>query len=578
MNRAFLFLLFCISAVAAPQWSPKQLSGLQLWLDPLSGCKRSGALTNSGVIDTWLDLSGNGRHVTNSTALPFYQPAAASFLNYLRFYGTNYLIVSSNGLPFLRTETNWTVCFVARVYDPYSTNSAFFDVTEQTSTQSLLSRNIFVSPASSSFNMQAVSRGEDSVQNVAQVSEDFQPFRVITSTRSGNALTLRINGTPVSTNSANTIGAMDAGSFYGTVGAVHNGSGLASLLAGDVMFLAAYNVTLSSAQITTLERWAESRFNCPLVYPTRYTTNPVVALGTSPALDTGRLLEASVLNNGSQYMMWYSAMTNGAVGNTNSGWKTFLATSSDGLTWAKSGMVYSNMWEGDVVWVASSNLFYMAHVSDLAFAIRLSTSPDGTNWTDYGQILYTNNTKWSASGPREPCLYWETGTFYLYFSDQETNSLIYKVGMATCSSGPTSSANWVCQTTPLFAATARAPGWNSGGPGDCESPNVRYYPGMLHPYVMTFNGYNATGGTNKKRWRNAVAWADSPSGPFTETANNPWLGIGTLGGWDAQITAETTHLLIGSTVYAYYAGGVALGTNQIGLVTMSLFDWKRLAR
>jgi hypothetical protein len=571
MKRLILFFLWLSFSTLAAQWSPNQISGLQLWLDPSSGCKRSGLLTNSGVVDTWLDLSGNGRHCTNNTALPTYQPRTATTPNFLRFFGTNYLIVSSNGLPIASTQTNWTVCYVARIYDPYTANSAIFDITEQTLFQSILARSLFIA---SSFALQEQVRDESNVSNTAQISEDLAPFRVITATRSGNTITLRINSTPVSTNSANTIGVMDT-TFFGTIGAVRNQAVpiIASYLSGDVMFLTVFNSTLSSDQITALERFAEGRFNVPLIYPTRYTTNPVVALGTGSDLDRGRILEPSVLIDGATWKMWYCGSTNNSA-NTNLGWHTFYATSSDGLTWTKQGLVLSNTWEADVIKIAGSNLFYMVAETNTGYNIRFYTSSDGVSWADQGVIINNSDATWiTADAPREPSLYWENGTFYCYFAGYDGR---YKIGLSVCSGNPLYHSNWVCQASAFFASTQQLPGWNSGG--DTESPCVRFYASFARPYVMTFTSYNSLYSTVNKPWRNGVAWAASPSGPFTDTSNNPWLSIGINGGWDDRIAAETTHVLSGNTAYVFYSGGKGSATNQVGLVTISRRDWANLAR
>lgn len=523
-------------------------------------------LNDGDAIATWPDSSGNLRDATQTSAgaKPHFKTnGVPSGLPVVRFDGTSDFMTVLKAV-MGRTVTNWTVSWVAKSYNQQQNNTVF-DITDSTGTASILTRNIFLA---STFSVNAQSRDNASNSNVATTPNDMSSFVVCTSTRNGNEIKLRVNGTWVSTNSAATIGSMAAAVYYVTIGAVQNNFGsVANYMQGDIYGISVYISTLSDYQISALERYWIYRTTIPPQTFTRNATNPVIPLGAAGTGDGGRILEPTAILDGSTWKMWYCGITNNGAANLGSGWNTFYATSSDGSAWTKQGIVKSGAWEPDVIKVSTN--YYMAHVTDASFNVRLSTSTSGTNWTDLGEIINLTNSVWSDIGPREPCLYYESGTYYCYYADHATADGFYKLGVSVCSSDPTVLTNWVCQTTPLFSAESTAPRWNQGG--DTESPCVRKYAWLPHPYLMTFIGYNplTQGAGVAKTWRPGFAYADNPLGPWTECRYDPLMTIGTRTGWDGGVIAEMSHLESAGTMYFYYSGGTTSWTNQVGLATIS---------
>lgn len=520
------------------------------------------------AIASWSDASGHGFTLAQATGAnkPIYKSNQAGGVRpVLRFDGTNQFVTTTATI-IATNITNWTVSWVARGTNP-AHNNTVFDITEQTGTQSVLARNIFLN---SSYSIQSQIRDAASHINTAQYPGDLSGWVVGTSTRNGDTVKLRINGSWVSTNSASAIGAVDSGTYNTTIGAVKNSIGLANYLEGDVYGVTVYTSTLSDAQIQMLERYWTYQTTIPTVSLARNAANPVIPFGLVLTADAGRILEPTVMLDGATWKIWYSGLTNNG-GGLNQGWQVLYATSADGIAWTKQGVVKTNAWEPDVVKVSST--YYMAHVLDTAYNVRLSSSANGTTWTDHGEIINLTDSVWSNIGPREPNLYYESGTYYCFYGDASTSDGRYRIGLSTCSGDPTVHANWACQATPVFSPTITAPRWNQGG--DTESPCVRKYPSLIHPYVMSFIGYNNLAVVTNKPWRVGFAYADSPSGPWTEGRYSTELTIDTNGTWDDRIAGEATHLETGGTIYVYYAGGKVNGANQVGLATISLTDFQK---
>jgi len=565
-----LILLGTLCTFCAHAFSPLDISGLQLSLesrfgdDILVGANQA----NSGqMVTKWLDRSSHHRDATNTVSGPQLFTSAVGGPTSLRFYTTNYLgLVRS---PITSAQTTWTVCSVFRVNSVQS-NSTVFDITETAQSASVLVRQMWNGTA---FGFQTMVRDSGFVPDMPQFSDDCQAVKVVTSTRNGNTVSIRINGVLVASVGTNTLGSMYGGSYYPTVGAVRNGFGFGNALSGDILAVTCYDSVISDSQLDDLENYFAQYYRAPLVLPARVGTSPVIGLGAAGSGEEARLLEPSVLWSPYEYKMYYcGSSSNGA--NLHMGWSVFLATSTDGTNWTKQGVVLTNAWEPDVILVNS--VYYMAHTEDTAYHVNLAWSNDGRSWVDVGTIVSTNTSPWSNNGPREASLYYENGTFYCYYADMPTGGGKYHVGCAVCTNDPTVLANWVCVSTPLFFATSSGPRWNSGA--STESPCVRYYGDLPHPYLMTFIGYNPPGIVVNYPWRGGVAYADSPLGPWFEINNNPVFTVGNTGGWDDRISAEMTHMQVGTNWFGYYSGGKYNGSNQVGMVVLPISSISKLMK
>lgn len=575
MKLIALLILLPASCLAQPSLpllylsssTPANVSqGLKLWLEA-----RLISATNGQSVSVWTDASGNGNNTSQGTTTnrpTFTTLQAPNGLPVVRFNGTNHFLAIT-GSPITRTQTNWTYCGVGRSFNQ-NQNNTIFDVTEQTSFESILCRNIFLT---ASYAAQMQVRDEASHLNAATTTDDWTDFRIMTATRSGSTITLRINGQSVSTNSANTLGAMDSGSYFTTLGAVRNSNPTANYLNGDIYGVCVYDRVLTDNQIVALENYWRTQLTA-VTNMVREVSNPVIPFGASNTPDHGRILEPTVLIDGSTWKMWYCGLTNNGGASLGAGWNTLYAESTNGVNWTKIGKVRSGVWEPDVIKV--TNTFYMVNVTDSSFGVRIGTSTNGTNWTDSGIIIDLTNSIWSDIGPREPCIYFENSTFYCFYADHATSDGRYKIGLSICNQGtdPTVHSNWVCQSSPVFSSI-NSPGWNQGG--DTESPCVRKYDFTPHPYVMSYIGYNnlTQGAGSFKTWRPAFAVADSISGTWTAGHYAPILKSGTNAQWDDRVIGEMTHVENGGTNWFYYSGGQAGASNQVGLATIPTNNFVR---
>jgi hypothetical protein len=225
----------------------------------------------------------------------------------------------------------------------------------------------------------------------------------------------------------------------------------------------------------------------------------------------------------------------------------------------------TNGWEPDVIKV--NGIYYMSHTADLNLAVYVAFSTDGTNWVDSypTAMIDTNNSAWGTLGPRESNIYYENGTFYIFYADQPVNAICLRIGRAVCTGAPTNRANWVPSSGPVLNTDLRAYNWANRG---TESPCVRYYPFLPYPYLMTYIGYNTNDTVVHNTWRDGIAFAPSINGPWIDGRGNPWFSADTNGAWDDAITAEMTHLESNGNMFFYYSGARQGGTNQVGLVVV----------
>lgn len=235
-------------------FTPVTISGLRAWWEAryLTG------LNDGDALSTLTDLSGRASHGTQTTTKrPLYKTGITpGGREGIRFDGVDDFLSVAND-PITRAMTQWTVTCVANINDILQ-NNTLFDVTEQTSTQSILARLIFLT---ATMKLQNSVRDEALHNNIAQFSDDLAAWRIVTITRNGDRVRLRINGTQVAEDSTNAIGAMDAGSFYTTIGAVRNSAATTgtSFFQGDFCGATIYDTELSAADLARIEGyWAQA--------------------------------------------------------------------------------------------------------------------------------------------------------------------------------------------------------------------------------------------------------------------------------------------------------------------------------
>jgi len=137
--------------------------------------------------------------------------------------------------------------------------------------------------------------------------------------------------------------------------------------------------------------------------------NPVLVAGGEPTLPTEGVLHCEVRKKDalSDYKMWYS-------GARSDGRRIYLATSPDGITWTKQGVVLDGSASGglahmpSVLWDADAGLWKMWYTGNASGSqsILYATSVDGSTWTNYGKVFgpSENAADWDASSVRSPAV------------------------------------------------------------------------------------------------------------------------------------------------------------------------------
>lgn len=150
--------------------------------------------------------------------------------------------------------------------------------------------------------------------------------------------------------------------------------------------------------------------------PTLFRQGLVVAAGPS-SYDSLQAMNPSVLVENGTYRMWYGGC------DPSYGCSIILATSSDGRHWTKEGVVLSPIGGNEsiigypsVVKVGGTYWMYYSATGG-PFQIFAATSPDGTSWTRRGLVL-SNGSSGSpdAAGAFAPRILFEGGTYRMWYT------------------------------------------------------------------------------------------------------------------------------------------------------------------
>lgn len=259
---------------------PKQISGLQLWLDAsaaetLYDATTGGSLVAAdGGVARWEDKSGNGRHATQGTSAnrPARKTAIQGGKDVLRFDGSNdsLSIPSSTAtFKFLHDGTNCTLFFVARFGDTadpavqyallYTGGGSGDEIGYLVGFEDRVSAN-----TNNGFVSSAIMSANGSRAWLNRVSDTITPntFVVFSEQIDGDNATasqrsrVRINGGAENAQNAQTNAPSAANSQYNmTIGAFNIGQALTSFLLGDIAEIIIYNSALSDANRVSVENY-----------------------------------------------------------------------------------------------------------------------------------------------------------------------------------------------------------------------------------------------------------------------------------------------------------------------------------
>ncbi len=181
---------------------------------------------------------------------------------------------------------------------------------------------------------------------------------------------------------------------------------------------------------------------------TEYGTNPVFDVGSGGTdWDRGGVETIHVMKNGTTYMMWYCGYEVREEPPVTM--KIGLATSSDGITWAREvtnpviDKGVPGEWEDS--WIESPSVvkvgdtYYMLYSGVKApyqFAIGLATSLDGIIWTKHtgNPVFYAEPANdWENAIVYAPSLYHDGSQFIMFYVGINSTTALdaTRIGMAT---------------------------------------------------------------------------------------------------------------------------------------------------
>lgn len=285
---------------------------------------------------------------------------------------------------------------------------------------------------------------------------------------------------------------------------------------------------------------------------TRYASNPVIPTGTSGAWDDSDVANPDIKwdTRLSKWVMNYS-------GYDGASWHTGLAYSDDLLTWTKeaanpilspTGAEGNQATNGSIVQAGGTYyLYYQGEDSQ----IRLATSTDLTNWTRQGIVLSGTAGQWDAAAVYDPfARLLSDGTIELYYSGATASWATYGIGRATSSDFTT-----FTKSGQVFDHVSNIP----FSTPDCGEPSIYGTGGRRMILLDTSDTLSV------RRISQAVTLDDGA----TWTWRRAILGAGS--GWDAVQVFDNCPVVWDGTLYLFYAGAPASGTQgtgaQIGVAT-----------
>jgi len=303
------------------------------------------------------------------------------------------------------------------------------------------------------------------------------------------------------------------------------------------------------------------------------TNNPVLVPGPPGAWDELYLQHSSIVFDGNEYHMWYSASSNTDV------WAIGHATSPDEISWVKDSLNNPVLtkgpvgsWDADYVLNASilydGSTFHMWYTGAIPtntnIRIGYATSSDGINWSKYNDptttgtlyaesdpVLIPTPGNWDANGVEVPAVILESNSYTMWYRGMD-NSYSEGIGRATSTDG----INW---NKDIGNNPVLTPGSISSWEHDFlrlgsvvfdgTTYHLFYYGGVF--YVDFRIGY--------ARSLDGINWTkyDDPA-----TTNNPFAGSdpvltwGQAGNWDDVIVMAPSVILdtLTSTFKMWYAG------------------------
>ena len=287
----------------------------------------------------------------------------------------------------------------------------------------------------------------------------------------------------------------------------------------------------------------------------RYPSNPILAVGTVGAWDDFWVQINSIWKEGSTYYAYYAGSKSDGV------YAIGVATSADGITWSKNGgnpiltkgtsgdwddtfVSYPLVWKEGTTWYM---LYAGRKASTTVWCIGLATSADGISWAKdtVHNPVYSSGAAWDAKLMRPGTqILKEAGTYYLYYDGNTVDGL-----SVNCSIGLATSTDLITWTK-----SANNPILTPGTSGSWEaavmSPGVIKFGSI---YYMFYEGIAYDAGAFGHSYCGLATSSTKDSG-WSKSGSNPILGTGGGTAWDNSWSELPILVNFGTEWRMYYSG------------------------
>lgn len=273
-----------------------------------------------------------------------------------------------------------------------------------------------------------------------------------------------------------------------------------------------------------------------------------------------------------------------------------IRRSNDGINWVDDGITnpvvnhvgYAYDADPDMIYVADCDKWFMiwAPMTGAAWGLAFAYSSDGKTWTEYDGVAINGNTDpiilsgsdsagvaWERLGAQSrtqyPSLYYNSGTFYLFYGNNEiANGGAVGYATFTWNNSTNDIENFQrCATNPILTLPATGTYKEGCGHIDISKYGSTWYLYCVRSRVVGVNDYDV-----------CLATSDDLS---TWTNQGAIITIGATGRWDADyeyracpvVDGEGNQILIDSKRYVYYSAVNENLVSGIGLAQeTNLFD------
>lgn len=289
----------------------------------------------------------------------------------------------------------------------------------------------------------------------------------------------------------------------------------------------------------------------------RYASNPVIALGASGQWDDYWIGIRSIVLSGSTYYMYYHAWRS----STQS--KIGLATSSDGISWTKNGgnpifdVGAALTWDDKAVscpavWIEGATWYMLYSGTNVATGksqMGLATSTDGISWTKSGSnpvMSFGGVGTWDLQAIGVGSILKDGSTYYVYYTGwNDVNATNQKIGGASS----TDLISWTkFAGNPILDVTASS--WEQSQVLD---PFVLKFGST---YYMYYQGNDIS--ISPARSRIGLATNSSPDTTFSKSSSNPIFQSPSINHvtdlWDSIWNEAPLFIDFGTHWRMYYGG------------------------